>query len=144
MQGKDTAESSQQQDVQPPAKRQRGAAEPAGPDGGGGGGSEEPTRLVLSLSEPLLLRVLSFLPPDDLLALSQTCRHLRAAASDGAIWRRLYHSRCISPLGHSLLDPPVNTTSRAMSHVKTEPACQPSSFGSPPGYQPLSRPPGPS
>lgn len=104
VQDEHTAESSQQQDVQPPAKRQRGAAEPAGPDGGSAGGSKEPIRLVLTLSEPLLLRVLSFLPPDDLLALSQTCRQLRAAASDGAIWRRLYHSRCGSREGQ---EPPL-------------------------------------
>ncbi len=86
----DDWDASEQQDLQPPAKRQHIADEPAGP---GSSGDEPPTRLVLALSEPLLLRVLSFLSPDDLLALSQTCRHLQFAASDGAIWRRLYHSR---------------------------------------------------
>jgi hypothetical protein len=76
--------------LHPPAKRlRRVAAEPTGP----GGDDKQPASLVLALSEPLLLRVLSFLSPDDLLALSQACRQLRAAASDGAIWRRLYHSR---------------------------------------------------
>lgn len=62
------------------------AAEQASGDG-------EPPRSLLALSEPLLLRVLCFLCPDDLLAASCTCRQMHVAASDCAIWRRLYHSR---------------------------------------------------
>ncbi|PSC73457.1 F-box SKIP31 isoform X2 [Micractinium conductrix] len=49
--------------------------------------------LLLALAEPLLLRVLATLCPEDLLATSRTCRRLLAHGSDGALWRRLYHAR---------------------------------------------------
>lgn len=76
----------EEDDLEPPAKRQHVAAEQAS-------GVGEPPRSLLALSEPLLLRVLCFLCPDDLLAASCTCRQMQVAASDCAIWRRLYHSR---------------------------------------------------
>ena len=48
---------------------------------------------LVALSELLLLRVLAALSPEDLLVLGRTSRYFRAAASDGTLWRRLYHSR---------------------------------------------------
>lgn len=49
---------------------------------------------LLELNELLLMKVLAQLSPEDLLVAAQACRQLNAAASDAALWRRLYLSRC--------------------------------------------------
>ncbi len=41
----------------------------------------------------LLTKVLAQLSPEDLLVAAQACRQLNAAASDAALWRRLYMCR---------------------------------------------------
>lgn len=97
----------------PPAKRQCGTAEPpAGPEERdsveAGSGRQQATAAAAApyqqesplalLSEPLLLRVLAKLSPEDLLIVAQTCRHFRAAASDASLWRRLYYARCVGSL----------------------------------------------
>ena len=71
-----------------------GTAAPAAVDGSfGGGGPLTDSSPLVALSELLLLRVLAALSPEDLLVLGRTSRYFRAAASDGTLWRRLYHSR---------------------------------------------------
>ena len=77
--------------------------------------------LLLALAEPLLLRVLATLCPEDLLATSRTCRRLLAHGSDGALWRRLYHARCV-PAAPCLL--PVRGQACAR-HVCTRTVCRP-------------------
>lgn len=58
-------------------------------------GVHPPQRFTLAmLPEPLLLRVLGFLSPEDMCIVGQTSRLLRAAAKDSSLWRRLYFSRC--------------------------------------------------
>ncbi|KAL4421845.1 hypothetical protein ABPG77_001327 [Micractinium sp. CCAP 211/92] len=53
----------------------------------------DPRCPLLELSEMLLTKVLAQLSPEDLLVAAQACRQLNAAASDAALWRRLYISR---------------------------------------------------
>lgn len=43
---------------------------------------------MLTLPEPLLLRLVCFLSPDDTLSLAQTCRHLARLAGEDLVWRR--------------------------------------------------------
>jgi hypothetical protein len=45
------------------------------------------------LSEPLLLRVCSFLSAEDLSSVSMCSRALKGMANEGLLWRRLYASR---------------------------------------------------
>lgn len=92
---------------QQPAKRQRLAPPPAGPDGddpeqqassrqqrGAAPPPPPPPASPLALlSDELVLRVVAKLSPEDLLAASQACRWLRAAADDASLWRQLYYQR---------------------------------------------------
>lgn len=54
---------------------------------------------LAQLSEALLLRVLCFLAPEDLMMLGRTSRLFHAAASDAGLWRRLYLHRCGGGVG---------------------------------------------
>uniref|UniRef100_A0A1D1ZPB6 F-box domain-containing protein n=1 Tax=Auxenochlorella protothecoides TaxID=3075 RepID=A0A1D1ZPB6_AUXPR len=53
-----------------------------------GAGTADSTPDMLTLPEPLLLRLVCFLSPDDTLSLAQTCRHLARLAGEDLVWRR--------------------------------------------------------
>lgn len=48
---------------------------------------------LLSLPDPLLLRVLACLPAEDLLTAARGCRRLALLASDNGLWRRHFLHR---------------------------------------------------
>ncbi|KAK3896634.1 hypothetical protein C8A05DRAFT_39818, partial [Staphylotrichum tortipilum] len=81
---------SQQQ--QPPSKRLR--PNPPPPPAS----TRPPARdLRTPLSDELLLRILSFLPPRRLLALAPVSRRLYHLAADSQLWRALYYARFVLP-----------------------------------------------
>ena len=75
---------------QPPAAKRQAL-------GSGTGGTKPvapaPAPLLAQLSEPLLLRVLCFLSPEDLCSMGRVSRLFHGASNDKALWRRLYLSR---------------------------------------------------
>ena len=48
---------------------------------------------LAAFPDPLLMRIICFLPPEDVLSLAVTCRHICRLASDDVVWRRLYLHR---------------------------------------------------
>ncbi|KAI0172908.1 hypothetical protein GGR52DRAFT_572718 [Hypoxylon sp. FL1284] len=53
--------------------------------------------LLSPLSDELLVRILKFLPLDDLLSISPVSRRFHNLSSDSQIWKRLYYSRFVLP-----------------------------------------------
>ncbi|KAK9803959.1 hypothetical protein WJX72_008184 [[Myrmecia] bisecta] len=46
-----------------------------------------------AVPDEVLLRVLSFLPADDLTSCAQSCRYFQRTAADDILWRRLFYAR---------------------------------------------------